>query len=285
MNVRFLVGDMTSIPHADDSSELPQFFSFLADLVQLYALNDQPSVLVLAGPGGSKGIVGIGEGRVLHAQCGERSGEEAFFHIMRWPSGQLKRRLLDRPAHTSISSGLSQLLLDAFFAFEEHGPLESEEPLDEELLHATQEIEIEPNQATELVTEERAAPPEHHGAALRHGRLLWGERLRKNLKGIKEVVSYDLIGADGEVPLRDTLVDEADGSQLAHELLDVLGRAHLLQSGVELMLTLPEQIHLLVQLPQDSYALHVVFDRAKVTLAMAHFKLTQAISSALSGEA
>ena len=59
----------------------------LSDIIQLIGLSRR-SVALNVGAGQRRGTLYFVDGEIVHAICGDRLGEEAFYEICSWPSGQ-----------------------------------------------------------------------------------------------------------------------------------------------------------------------------------------------------
>ncbi|NUM34898.1 MAG: DUF4388 domain-containing protein [Candidatus Brocadiae bacterium] len=62
----------------------------LAEIVQTIDMSGKNGILQIESFQGEKGILGLREGRILYARCGDLKGEEAVFHFLSWGSGQFR---------------------------------------------------------------------------------------------------------------------------------------------------------------------------------------------------
>lgn len=86
--------------------------SMLGEVVQLYGLANRTGTLLVNSDAGV-GEVGFDSGRVVDARAGERVGVEAFNEILSWTSGGFSWSTA-APAARTITTGLSELLIDAY---------------------------------------------------------------------------------------------------------------------------------------------------------------------------
>lgn len=83
----------------------------LPDLVQLYSLSRVDGALrIVNGP--RDGTLWFQAGEIVHARCGEASGVEAFFEMMRWEGGRFLLEPLGEPPERTIRESLASLLLE-----------------------------------------------------------------------------------------------------------------------------------------------------------------------------
>lgn len=279
---------MTDTPRDEDAipGQLPEFFTILADFVQLYALNDDPSILMLQSPRGERGVIGLADGRVIHAELGDMAGEEAFFHIMCWPRGELSRRIIRRPNFETIDQELSSLLMSAYEAAMHRLENDSEEILPQgELegrtdamapsgLHGqTKHASLEMSDYESL----RTTLGEGNASYKNYMRLVWGETLRNGLKQIEGLVSYQVLDIHTENrSLFSTGLDQRTRA-LSDLLIPALKQASMLEEKIELYLSHGESYHAMVTLPTGNHLIHALFSRRESTPAMLQFKLKQVL--------
>lgn len=257
----------------ENEGEPPAFFVFLADLIQLYALNDDPSVLMITSTCGARGTIALAEGTVIHAQCGTLTGEEAFNAILRWEGGEMSRRVIRRSTTTTISIELSTLLMNAYDEVMQHGVLVNDGPP-----LADDAASLEEHTLGHVL--------EHPGESVRqtlsgntdfrhYFRLVWGENLRSELKSMEGFVSFELMDIHGKSEMRSTLVEAS--SSLAENMFRALKDSDAIDAHMELYLSLAASYHAFLRLPLGNHILYVVFDRDVITPAMVQFKLKQII--------
>ena len=270
-------------------AQLPEFFTILADFLQLYALNDDPSILMLQSPRGERGLIGLADGKVIHAEVGNLVGEEAFQHIMCWPRGELSRRIIRRANIETIDEELSFLLMTAYDAAMAQQALEP----DSEALLATTGLEdrtlVSDMSAVMHGQTSFAAIPVNDRESLRttltegnasyrhYMRLVWGETLRSGLQEIEGLVSYQVVDIHTENrSLFSTGLDHRARS-LSDLLIPALKQANVLDEKIELYLSHGESYHAMVTLPTGNHLIHALFSREETTPAMLQFKLKQVL--------
>jgi len=59
----------------------------LADLIQMNCLSRLTTALIITRDG-EKGVIYLSEGEVIHAECGDQKGTEAFYSILSWQEGE-----------------------------------------------------------------------------------------------------------------------------------------------------------------------------------------------------
>ncbi len=84
----------------------------LSDLIQMNVLGRMVTALVVT-KDEEKGIVYFNEGNVVHAECGNLTGDDAFYRIVSWETGKFEFRKDERPDKETITQGWQSLLLEA----------------------------------------------------------------------------------------------------------------------------------------------------------------------------
>ncbi len=103
---------------SEESGALAHFK--LQDLVQLFCLNGK-NVLISVSPGAqaAAGEIYIQRGRVIHADYSGRTGDEAFYIMMRIARPLLKVNDWAAPVPVSIATGWEHLLLESAIRMDE----------------------------------------------------------------------------------------------------------------------------------------------------------------------
>lgn len=83
----------------------------LSDLIQMNVLGRMVAALVVSRTD-EKGIIYFNEGNIIHAECGNLSGEEAFYKIITWEDGKFEFRKGERPSKETITKGWQSLLFE-----------------------------------------------------------------------------------------------------------------------------------------------------------------------------
>lgn len=261
--------DASSQP-ADASSKLSEFFVFLAELIQLYAFNENPSILMLTSSSGERGSIAIADGRVTHAQVGPMIGVEALHHILCWKKGELTQRTIDRASITSITTDLATTLMNAYdymLVYDGHADdLEAQSHL--KLTSSTFD-----SRDAEWVNK---TPTKSNDTHQHFFQLVRDESLRNEIRAIEGFVSLQLLDLDGQCQLNSALV-EIPTMPLARHMFDALEKSNALDEHLELYLTLSASYHTFLRLPAGEHILYTVFTLEETSPAMVQFQLKQII--------
>jgi CheY-like chemotaxis protein len=84
----------------------------LIDIVQFNAMSRATAALKVT-TGDQEGMVFFKDGSVVHAMCGSKTGEEAFFTILAFNGGSLQNIRGVQPPSISINKGIEALLVEA----------------------------------------------------------------------------------------------------------------------------------------------------------------------------
>ncbi|GAB4174174.1 MAG: hypothetical protein Kow00108_09060 [Calditrichia bacterium] len=83
----------------------------LPDIIQLNCLGRLTSALIIKHETG-EGIIYFKNGEIIHAETGEKEGEEAFYQIMAWKGGEFSVKRLMKPPKETILKSWQNLLLE-----------------------------------------------------------------------------------------------------------------------------------------------------------------------------
>lgn len=83
----------------------------LSDLIQMNILGRMTAALVVT-RSDERGVIYFDEGNVVHAECGDVTGEHAFYRVLTWDDGKFEFRKGERPQKETISKGWQSLLLE-----------------------------------------------------------------------------------------------------------------------------------------------------------------------------
>ena len=84
----------------------------LTDVIQMNCLSRLTTALVITRDG-EKGVIYLNEGEIIHAECGEEKGADAFYRILSWQEGEFVSNTdITLPAQT-IYQSWEHLLIDA----------------------------------------------------------------------------------------------------------------------------------------------------------------------------
>jgi predicted regulator of Ras-like GTPase activity (Roadblock/LC7/MglB family)/CheY-like chemotaxis protein len=82
----------------------------LTDFIQINSLS-QASTALLINADGREGVIYFSEGTVVHATCGDLTGEEAFYKLMNFKGGTIETFNPDTIPETTITTPLEALLM------------------------------------------------------------------------------------------------------------------------------------------------------------------------------
>jgi CheY-like chemotaxis protein len=84
----------------------------LTDIIQMNCLGRLTTALIITRDG-EKGIIYLNEGEVIHAECGEQKGTEAFYNILSWQEGEFFSNTGFVPPVQTIYQNWEHLLIEA----------------------------------------------------------------------------------------------------------------------------------------------------------------------------
>ena len=84
----------------------------LTDIIQMNCLSRLTTALVVTRDG-EKGVIYFNEGEVVHAECGEQKGTEAFYKILSWQDGEFVSNIGFIPPMQTIYQSWEHLLVEA----------------------------------------------------------------------------------------------------------------------------------------------------------------------------
>lgn len=114
----------------------------LTDLIQMNCLGRMTTTLYIDHEG-STGIIYFEEGNIIHAECEDIEGEEAFYKILSWEGGKFTVEREKSPVKETIIKGWQSLLLE--------GMRRLDESEDEEIDEAEQEQEKRKNEINKIL--------------------------------------------------------------------------------------------------------------------------------------
>jgi DNA-binding response OmpR family regulator len=84
----------------------------LTDIIQMNCLGRLTTALIITRDE-EKGIIYLNEGEVIHAECGEQKGTEAFYSILSWQEGEFVSNIGFIPPVQTIYQNWEHLLIEA----------------------------------------------------------------------------------------------------------------------------------------------------------------------------
>ena len=84
----------------------------LTDIIQMNCLSRLTTALVVTRDG-EKGVIYFNEGEVVHAECGDQKGTEAFYKILTWQDGEFVSNIGFIPPIQTIYQSWEHLLVEA----------------------------------------------------------------------------------------------------------------------------------------------------------------------------
>ncbi len=84
----------------------------LTDIIQMNCLSRLTTALIVTRDS-EKGVIYFNEGEVVHAECGEQKGTEAFYRILSWQEGEFVSNIGFVPPIQTIYQSWEHLLVEA----------------------------------------------------------------------------------------------------------------------------------------------------------------------------
>jgi YesN/AraC family two-component response regulator len=84
----------------------------LTDIIQMNCLSRLTTALIITRDA-EKGIIYLNEGEIIHAECGEQKGAEAFYSILSWQEGEFVSNIGFIPPVQTIYQNWEHLLIEA----------------------------------------------------------------------------------------------------------------------------------------------------------------------------
>lgn len=84
----------------------------LTDVIQMNCLSRLTTALTITRDG-ERGTIYLNEGEVIHAECGDQKGPEAFYHILSWQEGEFISNIGVTPPVQTIYQNWEHLLVEA----------------------------------------------------------------------------------------------------------------------------------------------------------------------------
>lgn len=98
----------------------------LPDIIQMLCMGMKSACVTLASPGRS-GRIWLHDGVIIHAECGTKTGEEAFYELMRWDEAEFLIQHGVAPNTRSIETDPMSLLMEFFRQADETTAAEARE--------------------------------------------------------------------------------------------------------------------------------------------------------------
>ena len=84
----------------------------LTDIIQMNCLGRLTTALIIT-KDSERGIIYLNEGEVIHAECGEQKGIDAFYRILSWQEGEFVSNTEINPPVQTIYQSWEHLLIEA----------------------------------------------------------------------------------------------------------------------------------------------------------------------------
>ncbi len=84
----------------------------LTDIIQMNCLSRLTTALIITRDG-ERGIIYLNEGEIIHAECGEKKGADAFYKILGWQEGEFVSNIGVMPPVQTIYQNWEHLLIEA----------------------------------------------------------------------------------------------------------------------------------------------------------------------------
>jgi DNA-binding response OmpR family regulator len=84
----------------------------LTDIIQMNCLSRLTTALIITRDG-ERGVIYLNEGEIIHAECGEQKGTDAFYKILSWQEGEFVSNIGVAPPVQTIYQNWEHLLVEA----------------------------------------------------------------------------------------------------------------------------------------------------------------------------
>jgi DNA-binding response OmpR family regulator len=84
----------------------------LTDIIQMNCLGRLTTALIVI-KDGERGVIYLNEGEIIHAECGEQKGADAFYRILSWQEGEFVSNTDVTSATQTIHQSWEHLLIEA----------------------------------------------------------------------------------------------------------------------------------------------------------------------------
>lgn len=84
----------------------------LTDIIQMNCLGRLTTALIIT-KDGERGVIFLNEGEIIHAECGEQKGTDAFYRILGWQEGEFVSNNDVTPPTQTIYQSWEHLLIEA----------------------------------------------------------------------------------------------------------------------------------------------------------------------------
>jgi DNA-binding response OmpR family regulator len=84
----------------------------LTDIIQINCLSRLTTALIIT-RNGEKGVIYLNEGEIIHAECGDQKGTDAFYRILSWQEGEFLSNVGVTPPVQTIYQNWEHLLVEA----------------------------------------------------------------------------------------------------------------------------------------------------------------------------
>jgi len=84
----------------------------LTDIIQMNCLSRLTTALIITRDG-ERGVIYLNEGEIIHAECGEQKGTDAFYKILGWQEGEFVSNIGATPPIQTIYQSWEHLLVEA----------------------------------------------------------------------------------------------------------------------------------------------------------------------------
>jgi CheY-like chemotaxis protein len=84
----------------------------LTDIIQMNCLGGLTTAIIITRDG-ERGIIYLNEGEIIHAECGEQKGTDAFYRILSWQEGEFVSNIGVTPSVQTIYQNWEHLLVEA----------------------------------------------------------------------------------------------------------------------------------------------------------------------------
>lgn len=258
-----------SIPDSIEENDTSiQFGATFLEYVQLYARSPKPWLFNVMHPIHGKATIGLAHDRVVYAKLGAIEGEDAFFTVLCWDTGDIVNcQALERPHN--ISRSLTGLLLDAI-SYLDRAQLENDSDL-----RATQELDC-------YAYYDQTEPEGTNNAKAKNiakSDLIHQENIVQQLESLDGIGGIEFFDEKGNSIHREIYDAGVANIHAPIKLVRALLDTNESEPIEELLFSRSGYHHILIHKTDGALNLHIYFISSETTLGMAKYLVDQVLFS------